>query len=157
MKDQMLRRVLVATALSERSPALIAAADDIAGQFGAELIVLHVFDPEGYTKILGETGMPIDQYIGCLRAELCDHVEAAGVGAAVRLEVVEGRDIASAIITAGARMHADLIVIGTRPRQGFHRVLLGGVADDVLRRARTPVLVVPPTVLEAIPSVAIAS
>jgi len=135
-------RVLVATDISETSPELITTAGIAAQKLGAELTVLHVFNPETYAKLLGETGMPIDQYVGYLRAELRDQVAASCDAVPVRIEVVEGRDIARAILAAASRNAASLIVIGTRARTGL-AALLGRVAETVLRHATCPVLVVP--------------
>ncbi len=149
MKEQAARCVVVATDLSETSPALIAVGDDAARKFGAELIVLHVFDPEGYEKIFGETGT-LDQFAGYLRTELYEQVQAAGVETPVRLEIVEGRRVAREITATAARLNAVLIVIGARRRQGLRRALLGGVAGEVLRLARTPVLVAPTSVLSTV-------
>lgn len=145
---QTMRRVLVATDLADTSPELITTAARAAQKFGADLIALHVFNPETYAKILGDTGMAIDQYVGYLRAEMRDHAAAAIGTVPVRLEVTEGRDIAQEILTAAARFAADLIVIGTHARTGLRRALLGSVAEEVLRHAGTMVLVAPLAVLE---------
>ena len=51
-------------------------------------------------------------------------------------------DARDAILKAARAVHADLIVIGTHGRRGLQRVLLGSVAEDVLRRAPCPVLAV---------------
>jgi len=51
-------------------------------------------------------------------------------------------DARDAILRAADAVHADLIVIGTHGRRGLSRVLLGSVAEDVLRRASCPVLAV---------------
>lgn len=140
---QTMRRVLVATDLSDTSPELMTTAASAAKKFGADLVAVHVFNPETYAKILGDTGMAIDQYVGYLQAEMRDHAAAAIGTVPVHLEVVEGRDIAQEILTAAARFAADLIVIGTHARTGLRRVLLGSVAEEVLRHATCPVLVVP--------------
>jgi nucleotide-binding universal stress UspA family protein len=39
--------------------------------------------------------------------------------------------------------HADLIVMGTHGRRGFRRLVLGSVAERVLRSASCPVLMIP--------------
>lgn len=57
------------------------------------------------------------------------------------ISVVDG-DARDAILGAAKAVHADLIVIGTHGRRGLSRLLLGSVAEDVLRRAPCPVLAV---------------
>lgn len=147
MAEPAARRVLVATSLADTSPALIAVGAEIARKYESELIALYVFDPAAYTEIIGETWMPLDEYMGRLRMELRDQVEAAGADARARVEVVEGRNVALEIISAAARFEADLIVIGTHARTGLRRALLGSVAEEVLRHAKTMVVVVPLSVL----------
>ena len=55
---------------------------------------------------------------------------------------VVDNDARDAILQAARAVRADLIVIGTHGRRGLSRVLLGSVAEDVLRRAPCPVLAV---------------
>jgi len=56
--------------------------------------------------------------------------------------IVHDGDARDAILRAAETSRADLIVIGTHGRRGLSRVLLGSVAEDVLRRAPCPVLAV---------------
>ncbi len=142
-------RVLVATDLAGTSTTLIAVGVDTARKFGAELIVLHVFDPVAYEELLGEPAMPLDMYRSHLRMELRDQVEAAGAEMRTWVEVVDGRNVALEILSAAARFEADLIVMGTHARTGLRRAMHGSVAEEVLRHARTMVLVTPLSVLAA--------
>jgi nucleotide-binding universal stress UspA family protein len=57
------------------------------------------------------------------------------------LRVVDD-DPRDAILKAAEDTHADLIVIGTHGRRGLSRMVLGSVAEDVMRRAQCPVLAV---------------
>lgn len=63
----------------------------------------------------------------------------AGLDAAVR-----AGDAASEILAEAAEWRADLVVVGTHGRRGVPRLLLGSVAETVLRRADASVLVIPP-------------
>ena len=55
--------------------------------------------------------------------------------------VIDG-DARDVILSIAASVHADLIVIGTHGRRGLSRLLLGSVAEDIVRRAPCPVLAV---------------
>jgi nucleotide-binding universal stress UspA family protein len=55
---------------------------------------------------------------------------------------VEAGDARDAILKTAEACNADLIVIGSHGRRGVTRFVLGSVAEDVLRRATCPVLVV---------------
>lgn len=50
---------------------------------------------------------------------------------------------ADGIIACGQEFKADLIVIGTHHRSGLDRLLMGSIAEDVVRHSEIPVLVVP--------------
>ena len=52
-------------------------------------------------------------------------------------------DTADGIITCSKEFKADLIVIGTHSRTGLDRLLIGSVAEHVVRHSEIPVLVVP--------------
>ena len=50
---------------------------------------------------------------------------------------------ADGIVNCAATFLADLIIVGTHKRSGFDRLLMGSVAEDVVRHANIPVMVVP--------------
>lgn len=50
--------------------------------------------------------------------------------------------VATEIVEAAKKWPADLIVLGTHGRRGFVHLLLGSVAEDVVRMAATPVLLI---------------
>lgn len=60
-------------------------------------------------------------------------------------EIVEG-SAAPVILDRARELPADLIVMGTHGRSGFERLVLGSIAEKVLRKASCPVLTVPPRV-----------
>jgi nucleotide-binding universal stress UspA family protein len=64
------------------------------------------------------------------------------------LRVADGRP-ADEIIRAVEREGTDLIVMGTHGRRGFKRLMLGSVAEEVVRRATCPVLTVKPAQVAA--------
>ncbi len=65
-----------------------------------------------------------------------------------RVEVLPDDSVAHGILAAADRVGADMIVMGTHGRTGLSRLVLGSVAEAVLRRAAVPVLVVPLAVVE---------
>lgn len=80
-----------------------------------------------------------------ITAEAVAKMTAGGVKGSAR--VIEtsslGDDIAHCIVQVAREWPADLIVIGTHGRRGFRRLMLGSVAERVLRIACCPVLLVP--------------
>ena len=78
------------------------------------------------------------------RAELADlAARKRDHGVAISIEMLEGRP-ADAIVLLARRSGAELIVIGSRSRPGIRHLLLGSVAEKVVRAAPCPVLVVHP-------------
>jgi nucleotide-binding universal stress UspA family protein len=65
-----------------------------------------------------------------------------GVNLETKLVEAEGLGIAEAIIRTAASEHCDLIAMGTQGREGFERLLLGSVAERVVRLSSVPVLLV---------------
>lgn len=115
---------------------------DLAARLGARI---HVVNAIGAT--LPELSVALtDQMIASLRdnnvTTLDKLIEPRRTQAEFgEITVVDG-DARDAILQAARAVHADLIVIGTHGRRGLSRVLLGSVAEDVLRRAPCPVLAV---------------
>jgi len=77
------------------------------------------------------------------RAALGERVPAvaAAMGLTVSYAVPQG-DAAQCIVEAAKAANAEVIVMGTRGRSGLETLLLGSVADRVLRTSRCAVLVV---------------
>ena len=75
-----------------------------------------------------------------LRRQLLDFLPRAAAGVPIECRVVEG-DVATEILAAAAT--ADLLVVGTHGRSGFERLVLGSVAERLLRQAPCPLLIVP--------------
>jgi nucleotide-binding universal stress UspA family protein len=114
----------------------------LAGKLGARI---HVINAIGTT--LPELSVALsDQMIASLRrnnAAALDKLIAPRRATADFGEVaVVDDDPRDAILTAARKLRVDLIVIGTHGRRGLSRMLLGSVAEDIVRRAPCPVLTI---------------
>jgi nucleotide-binding universal stress UspA family protein len=76
--------------------------------------------------------------------------DEAGASVPVEFEIAEGHTAAEIVAKANA-MPADLLVLGTHGRSGFERLVLGSVAEKVLRKAGCPVLTVPRGMADVLP------
>jgi universal stress protein A len=86
-----------------------------------------------------------DQMIETMRAASMAELEKlAEARAPVRFGkvIVQNGEARDAILETAADLHPDLIVIGSHGRRGLSRLVLGSVAEAVVRRAACPVLVV---------------
>jgi nucleotide-binding universal stress UspA family protein len=128
------------TDYSESSAAAFALACALARDYGAALVVAHAAPPPLALPTDGVTLPPILDEPGVLQARLKE-IRPADSRVAVRHRLLFG-NAADAIVEAAAEEKADLIVMGTHGRGGLSRVLLGSVAEHVLRKAACPVLTV---------------
>jgi len=130
---------------------------DIAKKFKASVAVVNIIEP----MIVPETGAGVDPLMGTGTAgsitqemEILDIqknnseniVDAIVKRLAGDIEVThftEYGSTADGIITCAKEFDADLIVIGTHRRSGLDRLLMGSVAEHVVRHSEIAVLVVP--------------
>ena len=141
------KRLLVPTDFSPTSDIAFNYALDMAAREGASIHLLHVIEDASFA-----TAYPDGLYIELsgLRERLIGEAQrmldkaalaCAGAGVPATTQVVVGRP--SACITSEADTRGtDLIVMGTHGRGGFAHLMLGSVAERVLRGAQCPVLTV---------------
>ncbi len=142
-----LSRVLCPTDFSEVSAKAEAYATALANHYEASLHLLHVDPPMPIMAPYGEIPVDIrmfeeqrDQALADLAAA-GDRARATGVDTETS---VRGGHAAKEILAAVEEQAADLLVIGTHGRGGVEHLLLGSVAEKIVRRAPCPVMVVPP-------------
>jgi nucleotide-binding universal stress UspA family protein len=149
MTAEPVKRVVVATDFSDGAERALTVAIRFAKLLGATVDIVHVYPMAAagvLSPIPGVVPMPppppdvIDEIERRLDA-LATQVREAGVNGLTTS--LEGR-AADEIVAYANRVSTDLIVMGTHGRTGIRRVLLGSVAEQVLRQARCPLLVVPP-------------
>jgi nucleotide-binding universal stress UspA family protein len=141
-----IRRILCPTDFSDASKRAMERAIVLAKWYEAELTVLHVLSlapsTTGFPPAVSPFTLalvPRERFLEDLR-----RFSASAVEAGVRTEVVLGEGSAAGeILDAARKIPADLIVMGTHGRGGFERLVLGSVAEKVLRRACCPVVTVP--------------
>ncbi|HET8679951.1 MAG TPA: universal stress protein [bacterium] len=144
-------RILVAVDLSKDSAALVRYAAGISARTGGELVILHVYAREEAVTALRDEGLFVDIYVSRLRSELRYlQAQAGTAGQKARVEVITG-DPVSQITTRAHELEVDLIVMGTHGRTGLPRLLMGSVAEGVLRQATCPVLLAPVRILAGQP------
>jgi universal stress protein A len=138
---------MVPVDLTDDSAALVRCAAGLCSRVGGELTILHVYSAEAALAALRESGLFLDLYVARLRSELNFLRAQAGItGLKARVEVLEGEPV-PVILTRATEMETDLIVIGTHRRAGLSRLLMGSVAEGVLRRAPCPVVLIPVSIL----------
>jgi nucleotide-binding universal stress UspA family protein len=135
-----IRTILHPTDFSSYSDHAFRLACSLARDYGARLVLVHVAElplivaGEGVLLVPPVTDLePLQQRLELVRPE-----DAA---IAVEHRLVQG-DPPTEILTLAEQLHCDLIVLGTHGRTGLGRLLMGSVAEQVVRRAPCPVLTV---------------
>lgn len=139
-------KILHPTDFSEGADQALAAAIRLARALGAEVHLLHVFvEPvlfgEGLMRV-----QEVDRVFGARRRWAAKALETRA--AEVQAAGVQARGLirtggpSEEIVRTAKEQDADLIVLGTHGRTGLGRLLVGSVADRVVRTAPCPVVTV---------------
>lgn len=144
-----IKKILCPIDYSEPSALCGRYAAELARRFGAELCLLHVFHAPYLDMTFGPAAGMAPDLAQARRA--LEHAEQEAlenetkkpeyVGLPLRTEFRIGPP-ATEIVRAARDLQADLIVIATHGRGGMKHVLLGSVAENVVRAAPCPVLTV---------------
>lgn len=141
----MYKRILVPVDGSETSNKALVAALQLAREGSGRVRVVHVFDALVYMTGYEFGADILDQAQGYARKTLDDALaiaKASGVEADGKLLDLPGRRLGEVVADEARAFEADLVVVGTHGRRGVGRVLLGSGAEEVIRMAPVPVLVV---------------
>jgi universal stress protein A len=130
-----IRTILHPTDFSEQSEYAYQVAKSLARDYGARLMVIHVLMPPPFVshREMERAMEEPDGHLRELRGKLRELSH--------NYQLLEG-DPALEIAEAAKRVEADLVVMGTHGRTGLSRVLVGSVAEGVMRQAPCPVLTV---------------
>jgi nucleotide-binding universal stress UspA family protein len=139
-------RILVATDDSEASAAAVAFALELADSAGGVALFCHVIVTSDLGDTSREAAYDPEPLFEAARAKAQPALDAATAQAQSRgleSEVYfrQGKAVDEILLAASAH-EADVIAIGTHGRRGLERLLLGSVAEAVVRRSPIPVVVV---------------
>lgn len=146
VRAEGITRILVPHDFSEPSAEAVRTAAEWARTLGAEITLLHVVEPVVYPEFYSAGTAAADNLMPRLVSRSAEALAKAGgelvgnVAAATRVEI--GRS-ADTIVTVADPEAFDLVVMATRGLSGLEHVLLGSVAEGVLRRCRVPMLTIP--------------
>ncbi|KVO68404.1 universal stress protein UspA [Burkholderia ubonensis] len=145
----MYKRILVAVDGSDTSRHAFDAALALAQAHGAQLQPYYVVENAAiYYNVPGyDPSVLRDQLVeqgNALAKEYTQRMQAAGVKGEARFgEATSLTDVSSLILEGASAFGADLLVLGTHGRRGFRRLVLGSIAEQCVRHASLPVLLIP--------------
>jgi nucleotide-binding universal stress UspA family protein len=135
-----IRTILHPTDFSKQAEFAFQLACSLARDYGAELYIVHVVTPP--VVVYGEGVLPVapENYQAELREKL-NRLHATDPKVRVLHRLVEGEPV-DEILHMAKETGCDLIVMGTHGRRGLGRVLMGSVAEKIVRTAPCPVVTV---------------
>jgi len=147
-KPPRYRRILWPTDFSPIAKAALPYAADMATERGADLVLLHVLPsvpPYAVAEISGAFLDRLDRETRSKAAAELRKLAAGGKHPGLRTRTVVAKGVTfDQILRVARRLRCDLIVLATHGRTGLRHVLMGSVAENVVRRAPCPVLTVRP-------------
>jgi nucleotide-binding universal stress UspA family protein len=151
-----IKKILIAIDYGKESEHAAEYGFDIARKFGAEAGLVNIVEPVILPPTIGNESMmgATTEGIGVEEIELMDIQRSQSENIvdktikkfASDLQVTHFTEYGSTtdgIISCAKEFSADLIVIGTHSRTGLDRLLMGSIAEHVVRYSPVPVLVVP--------------
>lgn len=137
-----LKTIVVATDLGGQAEAALEYARKLATQFGARIVLAHGLDPMEYAAVDAVPGNVLIHMTEAARKVLDQLAgELLREGIHSHSEVRQGA-VAEMLVDVARQYKAGLIVIGTKGMEGAGPVVVGAIAEQLVRRAPCPVLAV---------------
>lgn len=147
----MYKKIMVGVDQSFMTSQVIRAAIALARVNEARLAICHAIDETLLAQ--REVAMMLPNSVGKTEARLrlgaqgflgrlLETARAAGIEAEIRLIESEDKHVSDMLIEAAGEWQADLLVVGSHGRRGIERFFVGSVAERLVRKAQTSLLLV---------------
>ena len=151
-----MKKILVALDYNPTAQKIAEIGHDLAKSMNAQIVLLHVvadytyYSSLDYSPIMGFdtfSNLGVIQTNSVLQLEDAAHEfldkSKAHLGDQNIQTLVKDGDTADAIIEAADNLHIDMIVLGSHSRSGLDKILMGSVAEKVLRHSKIPLFIIP--------------
>lgn len=141
--------ILVPTDFGDPSEAALDCALEYASMLGAQIVLMHAYEmpivgfPESAVVASAELTARI---LENAKEDLDRQIASRAESEVVLRGLIKQGDPADMVIEAAEEVGAELICLGTHGRRGLPRMLLGSVAERVVRASQVPVLTIHATV-----------
>jgi nucleotide-binding universal stress UspA family protein len=150
-EQKMYKRIMVAVDESFMTSKVLTTAIDLAKASGAQLAICHAIDETIFANRQMEMMLPNSvgkaEYKMRLGAQgflgkAAETASAAGVEVETKLIESEEKHVSDMLAMAAAEWKADLLVVGSHGSRGMERFFVGSVAERLVRKAQTSLLLV---------------
>jgi len=141
-----MKKVLIAIDYDQTAQKVANEGYSLARDMNAEVILLHVISNPVlyYSSYMVLTPVQINS-VGDLKAVAQKFLEKMkhDLGDEAIQTIIKEGDTAESILETAKKLKADIIVIGTHSRKWLENILMGSVAENVLRHATLPLFIIP--------------
>jgi nucleotide-binding universal stress UspA family protein len=158
MKTKKTSKILIAIDFNPTAQKVAEMGHDLAKTMDAETILLHVipesmnFNSVGHVTVMGYAGYAQTE-MGNLQVESAEALKSAAnqfldktcehLGDKSIKTVVKEGDLADSILEAAKENHVDFIVLGSHSQKWLENIIMGSVAEKVLRLTTIPLYIIP--------------
>ena len=156
-----MKTILIALDYSRTAETVAKAGYELAKALNAQTVLLHVVaDPTYYSSLKYSPIFGFDNLssINVIQTDTDDELRIASSQYLSKLKqllgddtiqiVVKNGECGETILSAATELNADIVVMGTHSRRGFEKILLGSIAEHVLRKSLIPVFIIPIKIIE---------
>lgn len=151
-----MKKILIALDYNPTAQHILEAGYELARSMGAEVILMHVvadytyYSSLDYSPILGFDqfsnlgAMQLDSVTQLENAanEYLEHLKAQFGDPSIKTLIKDG-DAGEGIVEASDNLGVDVVVLGSHSRRGLDKILMGSVAEKVLRKSKIPLYIIP--------------
>jgi nucleotide-binding universal stress UspA family protein len=151
-----MKKILIAIDYNPTAQNIAETGYSLAKSMDAEVTLLHVVaDYTYYSSLDYSPIMGFDSFsnLGMLQTDTVTELQNAAeeylkkirthLGDPAIKTIVKDGDSGDAIIDAAKELNVDVIVMGSHSRRGLEKILMGSVAEKVLRNSRIPLFIIP--------------
>lgn len=143
--DSIINNILFPTDFSDNAQHALPFVLKIAKQTGATIHILHsIEEPYDFAPLAQEIKAGVTNKVKKLFAELLQEIHEEGTNSEIPIKthIHTGRAI-NAILEANQSFESDLIIMGTKGRTGFKKILFGSTTAEVIQESTIPILAIP--------------
>lgn len=157
-----MKKVLIAVDFDPSAQNVAESGYELATSMNAQITLLHVVSDATYYSSLNYSpilGFDSFSNLDIVQTEAVDDLKNAAqdylgkmkrhLGGETIATIIKDGDFGDSILETAQEIHADIIVMGTHSRKGLDKILMGSVAEKVLRKSSIPLFIIPTNKEEA--------